>query len=160
MKATPSDIDKFLKILTETPRRFAQAARGLDETRLQSRPDNSSWSANDILAHLRSCADVWGNSIEAMLAEENPVLPDIHPRKWLKGTNYPGLPFHESFQAYIQQREKLLFTLLKLCVEQWSRAGVIGNRKHTIFSQTRRMAKHEQEHVGQIEELLREDTQR
>ncbi|MGZ9234146.1 MAG: DinB family protein [Anaerolineales bacterium] len=153
MKATQKEIDQILRSLAETPLRIVDSVRGMDDSRLQAKSDRKSWSANDILAHLRSCADVWGNSIEAMLAEDTPTLPDVHPRKWVKETNYLKLPFHESFQAFVKQREKLLITLKKLSFDAWSRAALIGGRRHTVFTQARRMAKHENEHCEQIVNL-------
>jgi uncharacterized damage-inducible protein DinB len=156
MKAAPSEIEIFLKALSDTPRRIAQAASGMDEAHLTYTPDNKSWSVNDILAHIRSCADVWGDSMEAMLTEENPTLPDIHPRIWVKQTSYPHLSFNESFQAFMTQRKKLLTRLKKLSLEDWSRPATIGKRSHSVFTQVRRMAKHEQEHLEQIEILLQD----
>lgn len=88
------------------------------------------------------------------ISSENPTLPDVHPRGWMRGTNYPDLPFHESLQAFLGQRQSLLSILLDLSFEDWSRAATIGGRRHTVFSQVRRMAKHEQEHVKQIGILL------
>jgi hypothetical protein len=154
MKATPSEIEKCLRIISETPQRITQAAKGLDEARLQFKPDNKSWSVNDILAHLRSCADLWTHSIYAMLAENEPVFSDINERKWSKVTRYAELSFSESFQAFSSQRETLLRVLKALPFESWERSAIIFGRKHTVFTQTRRLAKHEQEHVRQIEELL------
>jgi hypothetical protein len=154
MKITPAENEKYVKLLEETPYAIARAIKDIDAARLQVRPDQKTWSVNDILAHLRLCADVWGDSIEAMLTENTPTLPDLHPRKWIKETNYPELPFHESFQAFVKQRERLLITLKNLSFEDWSRAALIGGRKHTVFTQVRRMAKHEQEHCEQIESLL------
>jgi hypothetical protein len=58
MKATLSEIEKYLRILSETTQEIAQVAKGLDEARLRFKSDKKSWSANDILAHLRSCADL------------------------------------------------------------------------------------------------------
>jgi len=155
MKASPSEIAKYLKLLTETPRRLEKIARDFDEARLQFKPDKTSWSANDNLAHLRSCADVWGDSIEAMLAEAFPRVPYRHPRQWIKKTDYLELPFHESFQAFIVQRRKLLRVLKPLSFEDWSRAAIIKGREHTVFTQVRRMATHENVHCEQIEGLLR-----
>jgi DinB superfamily len=154
MKASPSEIEKYLKIISETPRRISQTVKGVDEARLQFKADNKSWSANDILAHLRSCADLWTHSIYAMLAENEPVFSDINERKWAKVTRYGGLSFTESFQAFSLQRENLLRVLKALPFESWERSAIIFERKHTVFMQTRRMAKHEQEHVQQIVELL------
>jgi len=154
MKATPAKIEKFVQILSETPLRISQAAKGLDEARLQFKADKKSWSANDILAHLRSCADLWTHSIYAMLAENEPVFSDINERKWAKVTRYAELPFAESFQAFSLQRESLLRILKALPFESWERSAIIFERKHTVFTQTRRMAKHEQEHCEQIASLL------
>ena len=100
MKATPDEIEKYLKLLSETPRRIASVSRGIENSRLHLKPDEASWSANDILAHLRSCADVWGKTIQEMLIKDNPTLPYIHPRQWVKKTNYLELEFHTSFRLY------------------------------------------------------------
>src|SRR5690349_20507791 len=111
MKATPSEIDKYLGIISETPQRIARVAGGLDETRLQFKAARKSWSANDILAHLRACSDLWTHSIYVMLAEHQPAFSDIDERKWAKVTRYAELPFGESFQVFSLQRENLLRVL-------------------------------------------------
>lgn len=154
MKATQKEIDKALLRLAELLVRIANITRGMDEAVLQVRRDGKTWSINDILAHLRSCADVWGQTIESMLSETNPTLPEVHPHQWLRGTNYRELGFRKSWVEYSQQRERLLETLKELSIDDWSRAGSIAGRMHTVFFQVRRMAKHENGHCEQIEELL------
>jgi DinB family protein len=155
MKATLSEIEKYLRILSETPQQIAHYSKGLEEARLQFKSDQKSWSANDILAHLRSCADLWTHSIYAMLAENEPVFSDINERKWAKVTRYDESPFFESLQAFSLQRRNLLHVLKVLPLVSWERSAFIFERKYTVFIQTRRMAKHEQEHVEQIASLLR-----
>ena len=154
MKATLAEIEKYVKLLEETPRRVVRITKPFDEARLQLKTEKTLWSVNDILAHLRACADVWGNSIERMLAEENPTVPYRHPRQWIKKTDYPELPFRESFQAFVVQRKKFLKVLKSLSFEDWSRAALIKGREHTIFTQARRLAMHENVHCEQIESLL------
>ncbi len=155
MKASSAEIEKALKVLSETPQRIVQATKGLDEARLQFRSDKKSWSVNDVLAHLRSCSDLWTHSIYAMLAEHEPVFSDINERKWAKVTRYAELPFAESFQSLALQRENLLCVLKALPFESWERSAIIFGRKHTVFTQARRLAKHENEHCEQIESLLK-----
>jgi hypothetical protein len=155
MRATQKEIAKALSILAETPLRIGSATKGIEEAFLQATNDKKSWSSNDILAHLRSCADLWTHSIYAMLAENEPVFSDINERKWAKVTRYAELPFDESFQAFSLQRENLLRVLKVLPFESWERSAIIFGRKHTVFTQTRRMAKHESEHCEQIESLLK-----
>ena len=154
MKVNSAEIEKYLNLLAQTSRRLSKATNGLDARHLQSRTQEQPWSVNDILAHLRSCADVWGDSIAAMLAEQKPTIPYHHPRQWIRKTNYPELPFPGSFQAFVAQRKKLLKVLKGLSFEDWSRAGIIKGREHTVFTEVRRMALHEQVHCEQIENLL------
>jgi hypothetical protein len=154
MKTVPSEIEKYLKLLEETPRRLLKSAKSFDEGRLQQRIKKETWSVNDILAHVRACADVWGDSIERMLAEENPTVPYRHPRQWIKKTDYPQLPFRESLKAFTAQRKKLLKVLKRLSFEDWLRSAKIKGHEHTVFMQVRRMAIHENVHCEQIESLL------
>jgi len=154
MKVTRREVEEYLNLLAQTSRRITKATNGFDDVRLRSSTDEQPWSVNDILAHLRSCADVWGDSIDAMLKEQKPTVPYRHPRQWIKKTDYAQLSFHESFKAFIAQRKKLLKVLNGLSFEDWCRAAVIQGREHTVFTQVRRMALHEQEHCEQIESLL------
>ena len=156
MKAAPGEIEKYLRLLEETPRSVAELTTGVDDRALEVKPAEKSWSVRDILAHLRACADVWSFSMYAMLAEDEPVLPDIDERKWAKAAGYGGVPFRESLQVFSLERKDLLRVLRGLPLESWEKPAVIFERKHTIFTQMRRMAKHEHEHCEQIERLLRD----
>jgi hypothetical protein len=153
MKATLAEIEEVLQRLTETPDRIATTAEAMTAEQLQRRPDAKTWSANDILAHLRACADVWGETIESMLQEDEPTLRHISPRTYMKKSDYPALPFQESFQAFVKQRDDLLRTLTGLEFTDWSRGALIKDRRHTVFTQARRMALHEATHNEQIEAL-------
>lgn len=157
MKATSVEIQKYLRTISETPGHIGLLVKGLEVDRLQYRVDAKSWSINDILAHLRSCADIWSHSIYAMLADKEPAFSDINERKWAKVTRYAELPFYRSFQAYSLQRESLVNVLKDLPFDSWERSALIFERRHTVFTQTRRLAKHESEHLEQIEGLLREN---
>ena len=154
MKLTPPDIQKCLELLSDTPRRFTTASENMDDSRLGRKPDPATWSALETLAHLRSCADVWGASIESMLAGQEPVLPDIHPREWIKRTDYLTLQYSDLLQAFSCQRGRLLKFLNRLEFEAWSHGAQIGGRRQTVFTQARRMAIHEAEHCMQVEKML------
>ena len=155
MKATLAEVQEYLKLLGETTLRITSITRHVDESRLRAKPGRDEWSANDILAHLRSCADVWGNQIDKMIAKDNQKLPYAHPRQWIKKTNYRELPFNESFQAYKAQRRKLLKMLKELSFEDWERRATIKGREHTVFTHVRRMARHEDVHCDEIEAAVK-----
>jgi hypothetical protein len=92
MKATPSEAERYLGMISETLQRISLAVKGIDGDQLKFKTDTKAWSANDLLAHLRSCADLWTHSIYAMLAEREWVLPAIDERKWARVTRYEELP--------------------------------------------------------------------
>src|SRR4051795_5263604 len=83
------------------------ATHGLTDAGLHSRPSADAWSANEILAHLRACADVWGGSITAMIERDHPTLRYVSPRTWIRRTQYTDLPFDASLQAFAAQRVTL-----------------------------------------------------
>lgn len=89
-----------------------------------------------------------------MLAEKEPVFSDIDERKWAKVTRYEEISLTESLKSFELQRDHLLRVLLTLLFESWESFAMIAGRKHTVFTQVRRMAKHEQEHIKQIHALL------
>lgn len=159
LKATPAEIEKHLALLAETPQRLATAVAGLDDAHLSRRPAERTWSAVEVLAHLRACDEVWSFSIYAMLAQDAPVLPLLDERRWAKTLRYADLGFVRSLQAFGLRRGELLHVLRQLPAESWQRSGVIEGRTHTVFSQVRRMALHEAEHCEQIETLLAESKQ-
>ncbi|MGC1378391.1 MAG: DinB family protein [Anaerolineales bacterium] len=167
MTATPAvfrqaqqPIETILEILTATPQRITSASAGLETARLHFRSDEKTWSANDILAHLCACADVWGKSMAAMLTQDHPTLRYVLPRTWIKKTNYPELEFRASLLAFTAQRDDLLKSLKALTIQDWSRGATFTattlGREHTVSSYARRMALHESDHCEQIEVLLKE----
>lgn len=54
------EIRLALQALSDTPRLIAQVARGRGDREFHRQPAPDAWSARDILAHLRACAEVWG----------------------------------------------------------------------------------------------------
>jgi hypothetical protein len=149
-----AEVEQFLELLREAPRRIAAAAGRVAEARLYLRTEAEPWSVSDILAHLRASADVRGKFIQSMLTLENPTLRYISPRTYIKKTNYLELAFPESFQAYKKQRNELLNTLKNLPLKEWSRSAFIKDRPETVFSYTLYLTQHETAHCEQIEELL------
>jgi DinB family protein len=160
MSSAPLTIEQALTLLAETPRRLAALTAGLAPERLRSSPNPDEWSANDALAHLRACADVWGGCIATILAEDTPTLRAINPRAWIKRTGYLALEFQPSLRAFTAQRAELLAALEPLPREAWSRAAnVTGAGKVlelTVLSYARRMARHERPHVKQIARIVKD----
>ena len=134
--------------------RIAEATAGLTEAQLHAAPAPGEWSANEVLAHLRSCADVWGNYILTILHQDRPTIRAVNPRTWIKSTDYLEQEFQPSLQAFTVQRTELLAILEPLKPKTWLRLAVVTGAgkplELTVHSYADRMAIHERPHLKQI----------
>jgi hypothetical protein len=151
LDTNPAEVEQYLALLAETPPRLAAIAARVPAAGLQRVPGSKVWAPVEILAHLRGCAEVWGQTMLAMLAEAEPALARHDPRRWAREAGYARLPFAASLEGFAQQRAELLGRLQPLPFEAWNRGAEIGKNRHTVFSQARRMALHEQQHCEQME---------
>ncbi len=154
MYDTPRPIAELLALLAAAPARMAQSTAALSAAQLRAAPAPGQWSANDILAHLRACADVWGGGIARILAEDEPVFRAVNPRTWINQTDYPQLEFAPSLAAYTAQREALLAVLESLPPEAWLRGATVKGAgktlRRTVLSYAEWLANHERSHLKQI----------
>ncbi len=152
-------IEQILSLLAEHPRRIAAVTTGLAPARLRTPPHPEEWSANEVLAHLRSCADVWGNCMALIIAEHGATIRAVNPRTWIHDTDYLEQEFQPSFQVFAAQRAVLLDFLKSLAPDAWSRAATItGAGKplvRTVQSYAQWLATHERPHVKQIERIAK-----
>lgn len=118
-------IEQVLAILGENPSRIAALTANSTRAQLSTRPAPDAWSANDLLAHLRACADVWGNCIETIVAQDTPTIRAVNPTTWINNTDYLKQDFHSSFHAFAAQRTQLLTNLQSLAPQKWSRTATI-----------------------------------
>jgi hypothetical protein len=119
-------IERVLTLLAETPMRITALTADLSSEALQTRPTLDEWSANEVLAHLRACADVWGNYIMTIIAEDLPTWRAVSPRTWIKQTDYPELKFLPSLRAFTTQRADLLAVLSQLPLDAWERSARVS----------------------------------
>ncbi len=151
-------IEQVLTLLAETPPRIAALTAGLAPAQLHTRPNHDEWSANDVLAHLRACADVWGNCIMAMIAQDTPTLRAVNPLTWIKKTDYLEREFRPSLRSFATQRADLLAVLEPLPPEGWSRAATVTGAgkvlERTVLVYAQWLARHERQHVKQVERIV------
>ena len=160
--AAASETRRVLTLLSETPGTIARTARGRSEDDLCRRPEVEAWSAQEIVAHLRACAEVWGRSIDRMLAEDHPTIRYVSPRGWIRKTDYLRQTFRENLKAFSAQREVLMTTLTPLTANGWRRGatftGTTSGREGTVLIYASRIAEHEVRHLDQLSRTLKSVT--
>ncbi len=159
MSGKSLSIEQVLTMLAEAPPRIAALTAGLAPAQLRASPSDGEWSANDVLAHLRSCADVWGDCMAVILAQDAPTIRAVNPRTWINGTDYLEQEFQPSLHVFAAQRTNLLAVLEPLAPGDWSRAATVtGAGKplvRTVLSYAEWLATHERPHVKQIERIVK-----
>lgn len=154
MYDTPLTIEQILTRLAATPSRLAGLIGGLTPAQLLAPPEPGEWSARDVLAHLRACADMWGKCILVILREDRPTFKAVNPTTWIKQTDYLEQDFKPSLEAFTTQRAALLAVLAPLTPEYWSRtATVTGAGKpleRSVYTYAQWLANHERSHFRQV----------
>ena len=158
MARTSLTIEQTLAVLAATPPRIAALTASLAPARLHTRPNPDEWSANEVLAHLRACADVWGQYIVEILSEDRPTIKAVNPTTWIKKTNYRELEFQPSLQAFTAQRADLLAVLKPLPPEAWARTATVTGagkpRERSVYTYAEWLANHERPHLKQIGRIV------
>jgi hypothetical protein len=158
MTPLPIDPATTLEQLEETLRRLDAATRGRSDIDLRWKESADSWSVNEVLAHLRACADAWGGSMVRILQQDNPTFRHVSPRAWIRKTNYTSLDFAPSFLAFEEQRQDLLKLLRPLAPDAWLRSANVKTgatvKRETALSYARRLAGHEAGHCQQMDRIL------
>ena len=154
MPSTTLTTAEVLTLLAETPPGIASITAGLTPAQLHATPGPNEWSANDVLAHLRSCADVWGKCIGTLLEQDTPTIRAISPRTYIKRTNYLDEKFQPSLRAFAAQRSDLLSILKPLPPKAWSRTATVKGAgtplTKTVLDFAHRLAVHERHHLEQF----------
>jgi hypothetical protein len=151
-------IEEILALLEQGPRRIAELTDGLSTGQLHTPPGGGEfWSANDALAHLRSCADVWGGAIRTIILEDRPTIRAVNPVTWLKSTEYPDLEFHYSLGFFATGRAELLAVLGPLPLDGWARSATVTGAgaplERTVRLYAQWLASHERSHYRQFAQI-------
>ena len=146
--------DEILGLLARAPAEIAAAAKALTAAETEAAPRAGEWSLVQLLAHLRSCADVWGGAMAAIADGEPGPLRAVNPLTWVERTDYRILPFDVSLQAYTEQRRELLPRLRRLPSAGWERTVVVTGAgrplQRSVLFYGRWLAGHERSHRRQI----------
>jgi hypothetical protein len=155
---TARTIEQILTILAATPPHLADLTAGRPPTHLLAPPAPDEWSVRDVLAHLRACADMWGQAIVAILSADRPTIKAVNPTTWIKQTDYREQPFQPSLQAFTAQRADLLAVLQPLAPAAWARMATVTGagkpRQRTVYTYAQWLANHERSHLKQVERIV------
>ncbi len=145
----------LLAILAATPARLRCSTGPVG-----SQPSPPAWTAVDVLAHLRACADVWEGAIATILAGHENSLRAVNPLAWITRTDYRDRSYRTNCAAFRAQRTSLLALLGSLEADHWDLSitvtGAGAPLRRTVRDYVTRLARHERSHWSQIGRLVGE----
>ena len=151
------DPKQLIEDLAAVPKLIARLAAGRDETRLTFRADAKTWSASDVLAHLRSCAEVRGKWFAAILEREHPTVRAVSPRSAFR--KYVDRDFGVSLKEFTDERAALVKRLRGLDDAGWKRGLTFTgasprSTEMNLAQNATALLLHERVHIEQIREVL------
>jgi hypothetical protein len=152
---TVADVTDLLERLEDAPARYATLLRGRDEVTLSARPDPESWTAREILAHVRAGDDLLTGRVYIVLVRENPPFMEVNERRWDEIAGYVEYPLDLLLDSYALRRRELLLTLRRIAPTDWKRTGEHAKRgRMTVYTIVKHISDHEREHLAQLEATL------
>lgn len=150
--------EQLLALLKAHPRTLEARTRDLAPEDLRTPPEPDAWSAVDVLAHLQSCSDVWGDYMGRILSQDRPRIRAVSPRTYIRMTDYADREFAPLLRQFVARRRELLATLEPLGPDDWARTAIVTGvgkpYSRTLRDYAERLATHEREHVRQIERIV------
>ncbi|MET0144120.1 MAG: DinB family protein [Ilumatobacteraceae bacterium] len=159
MGRRPVPPDQIVTVLGESPQRIAAITSPLTPDAALRSPAPGEWSANEVLAHLRCCADVWGGCIATIVRGDRPTIRAVNPTTYIHDTDYVDRPFASSLRAFAAQRTDLLAVLESLVPEHWALDATVTGAgaplTRSVHAYAERLSTHERAHWKQLAKIVR-----
>ncbi|MBI2217826.1 MAG: DinB family protein [Candidatus Rokubacteria bacterium] len=152
----PLSRPEMLERLERTPVALATLLRGRSSDRLSRRAAPDSWSATEVVCHLRDAEETVMVRLRTLLDMDEPPILDVGPAdRWAAERQYARQHAGEAWNAFSRRRDETLEVLRALSSAQWQRAGMAPRRTRvTIEDFTRVMLRHDDNHLQQIRRAL------
>ena len=153
----------------------AAAIHGQSDALLARRPGPASWSAKEVVCHLRDIEELFLLRFRTMLALDEPTFlvlgempPDraawgivegdalpLDPDRWAEDRQYLRNDTGQALAALRRQRQETLAVLGRLSPEQWQRGSVhVTLGRMTFADWVALIAAHDDKHLAQLRRAL------
>ena len=149
-------VEESLTRLAHTPDDLAAAIAGADDTALSRRPSAHTWSAKEIVCHVRDTEEVFLGFFEAMLDRDEPRYDaGGAPERWVDDRQYRRNDAAEALETFRRRRAESLAFLRHLTPAQWARRGIHPVRGTLTLGQfAGLLAAHDADHLDQLRRAL------
>lgn len=148
-------LEDQLARMERTADALAAAIRGAADLALSGRPDRRSWSAKEIVCHLRDTEELFLGFFQSMLEVDEPAYSGGEPDRWAEDRQYLRNDAGEALVAFRRRRAESLAFLRHLRPADWERRGIHPTRgRLTMRDFAGLMAQHDDNHLDQLRRAL------
>ena len=145
-------VDVRLNRLRATPAELAGLLAARAASTLPRRPDPASWSATEIVCHLR---DVEEREALARWGIGGAIGHPLDPDRWAEERQYARHDPAEALAAFVRRRRETITLLGGLTADQWRRGGIHQARGRMEMGEwVASLAGHDDNHLEQIKTPL------
>ena len=168
-------IGELLSRLERGPGEVGRAIFGAPAGVLARRPNVCSWSATEIVCHLRDVEELFQLRFHTILAvDEPPILAfgaapsdltawriggaiahPLDPDRWASDRQYDRSDAHEALGAWQRRRTEVVRLLSPLSPAEWERGGIHPTRgRRTLVDWATSLAGHDENHLDQLRRAI------
>src|SRR5262245_48688621 len=150
-----ASVEEQMARMDRTADDFAAAIAGAPDHLLAKRPDETNWSALEVLCHIRDIEESFMVRFQTIMATDEPKFLPVEPDRWASERQYQRNDPREALQAFRVRRDESLKFLRGLRPEQMERGGLHATRgRMTIADFVGLMAWHDDNHLDQLKRAL------
>jgi hypothetical protein len=145
-----------LRLQQATPKKLATLINGKKKQQLTRRPAPGKWSVAEILAHLADAEIAISWRLRQILSTDGIALQAFDQDSWANAFDYAHRDPQLSLAHFRALREANVALLQAAPQKAWENHGMHAERgKETIAHMARMAAGHDQNHLSQIENILK-----
>lgn len=149
--------ERYLLAMRKTPVVLNALLRGVSQEQAQHMTDGpGGWTVVETMCHIRDFAEISLSRAQAILTEDQPVLPNLDPQEAAKRRDYSNQSLAAEFAAYLESRKALLALVDGLSEDQWNRQGIHSHYGPlTLLELLIFIEWHDMNHIEQIARTLK-----
>jgi uncharacterized damage-inducible protein DinB len=150
-----------LSVQRATPKKLAALAKRMDKKKITRRPEPEKWSVAEILAHLADAELVIGWRLRSVLGASGNPIQAYDQDLWANTFKYARRDPKASLETFRVLRESNLALLKTVPKNLWENYGMHQERgKETVAHIVHMVAGHDLNHLGQLEQIVKEARRR
>lgn len=146
----------WIEEMRRAPDALAALAQRFAAGDVARKPTPQAFSAREVVHHLRDIEiEGHGARLLRMLAEHEPILPDVNGERLAIERRYNERPHEPALEEFRRARAQTVARLERLQPEEWTRTGTLeGVGKITVERLVELWHTHDREHLEEVARLV------